>query len=248
MPTGGMTTFSVIIPTRNRPSYLRDAIASLLDQDARPDEIIVVDDGSGAAATAGGISDSVRVLGNRGRGPVAARNLGVLAATCDCIAFLDDDDWLTDRSYFAHAAQNFEAGAEFCFGDGTLVYDDGRPNLGFAFPADATSLERDNTILISAVSYRRRLHDRLGTFDETLPYYWDWDWYLRVARSGARLHHHAQSVVAIRVHASNMSGVAMEEARRANLEALARKHGLPPLTLKNHRSIAEQVDDGEATY
>ena len=247
MPTGGMTTFSVIIPTRNRPNYLRDAVASLLDQAMAPDEIIVVDDGCGATA-AGGVSSRVRVLDNAERGPVAARNLGVAASTCDCIAFLDDDDWLTDRSYLGSVAQYFEAGAEFCFGDGTLVYDDGRPNLGFAFPADATSLERDNTILISAVSYRRRLHDRLGTFDETLPYYWDWDWYLRVARSGARLHHHAQSVVAIRVHASNMSGVAMEEARRANLEALARKHGLPPLTLKNHRSIAEQVDGGEATY
>ncbi len=190
----------------------------------------------------------MRVLDNEERGPVAARNLGVAASTCDCIAFLDDDDWLTDRSYFGSVAQHFEAGADFCFGDGTLVYDDGRPNLRFAFPADGKSLERDNTILISAVSYRRGLHDRLGTFDETLPYYWDWDWYLRVARSEARLHHHAQSVVAIRVHASNMSGAGMEVARRANLEALARKHGLAPLTLKNHRSIAEQVDGGEATY
>lgn len=238
MAIGGMTSFSVIIPTRNRPDYLRQAISSLLDQAVAPNEIIVVDDGRGAAAA--GISSKVRVLDNEERGPVAARNLGVSAATCDCIAFLDDDDWLTDRSYFAHAAQHFEAGAEFCFGDGMLVYEDGRPNLQFAFPADGKSLERDNTILISAVSYRRRLHERLGIFDESLPYYWDWDWYLRVARSGARLHHHDQQVVAIRVHASNMSGEAMEAARRSNLEALSRKHGLAPLILKSHRSIAEQ--------
>lgn len=55
MAIGGMTTFSVIIPTRNRPDYLRDAVASLLGQVVAPDEIIVVDDGCGEVA-AGGVS------------------------------------------------------------------------------------------------------------------------------------------------------------------------------------------------
>lgn len=235
-----MVTFSVVIPTRDRPRYLSEALRSLLDQSQPPREIIVVDDGEGAETVTRDISPAIRVLDTRRLGPVPARNLGVAAATSDCIAFLDDDDWLTDRSYFTDVARHFENGADFCFGDGALVFSDGQPDLPFSCDADVKSLERDNTILVSAVTYRRSLHGSLGRFDEMLPYYWDWDWYLRVARSGARLVHHAVPVVAIRVHAQNMSGAETERQRRANLDAFSEKHGLPPLVLKNHLSLARE--------
>ena len=238
MATARMATFSIIIPTRDRPHYLREAVESVLAQTRKPEEIIVVDDGRGAAEGLGDMKPIVRILDNRQSGPVAARNLGVASAKGECIAFLDDDDWFTDPNYLTNIGKQFDQGASFCFGNGRLVYEDGRVDLPFEFGANAKSLESDNTILISAVSYHRSLHERLGKFDEDLPYYWDWDWYLRVARSGIRLYHHARSVVAIRVHGENMSGAA-EQARRANLDALARKHGLSRLELKSHRSIAE---------
>jgi hypothetical protein len=40
------------------------------------------------------------------------------------------------------------------------------------------------------------------------------------------------------VHAGNMSSKAQEMARRDNLSALAHKHDLAPLVLKNHLSLA----------
>jgi hypothetical protein len=48
-------------------------------------------------------------------------------------------------------------------------------------------------------------------------------------------------VVAIRVHAQNMSGESLERQRRANLDAFSTKHGLPPIPLKNHLDIATQA-------
>ncbi|MFT3989663.1 glycosyltransferase [Aestuariivirga sp.] len=233
-----MLSFSVIIPTRNRPQFLRGAVESALAQSHPPLEVLVVDDGKGAASTLHGLS-SVKILDNTERGPVPARILGVERAQGDVIAFLDDDDWWTDRSWLAKAAVRFAEGAEFCFGDGTLVFDDGRPALPFAYDANAETLARDNTILISAVCYRRMLHEILGAFDATLPYYWDWDWYLRVVRSDASFVHLSEPVVAIRVHAQNMSGAEQEQMRRENLERLAEKHWLPPIPLKNHLDIAE---------
>ena len=119
-----------------------------------------------------------------------------------------------------------------------MAFEDGRPSLPFAFAADAETLTRDNTILISGVVYRRSLHDELGPFDESLPFYWDWDWYLRVARAGHELTHIPRPVVAIRVHARNMSGESLERQRRANLDEFSTKHGLPPIPLKNHLDIA----------
>ncbi len=236
-----MIQFSVIIPTRNRLRFLKQAISSVLGQTHAVREIIVLDDGEGAADAVRPLSPRIHVLDNQGQGPVAARNRGVAQAVGDAIAFLDDDDWWTDRSYLARASAAFETGAAFCYGDGTMVFEDGRAALAFAFAADAATLTRDNTILISAVSYRRSLHKELGRFDEALPYYWDWDWYLRVARAGHGLHHIANPVVSIRVHGQNMSGGPLEAQRRANLDHFAAKHGLPPIPLKNHLDIARHA-------
>jgi len=247
-----MNSISVIIPTRGRHHFLREAIASVLDQRHAPAEILVVDDGAGAREAVGHINPSIRVLDNRERGPVPARNLGVTEARGELICFLDDDDWFIDRDYLGAAAQACGNGAAFCYTDGRLVFEDGRPDMPFAFHADAETLARDNTILISGVVYRRALHDELGRFDEALPYYWDWDWYLRIARAGHALTHVERPAVAIRVHARNMSGESLEAQRRLNLNRFSTKHALPLLPLKNHLDIAsgapgKNPDDNDKT-
>ncbi len=230
--------FSVIIPTRDRPEYLQQAVASVLAQRDVSFEILVVDDGTIALPK---FADArVKVLSNQQRGPVPARNLGVVHATAKHIAFLDDDDWWCSDHFLAQSLAALAGGKDFSFADGVLVFTNGCSDLPFVFDADATSLETDNSILISTVCYQRCLHDTLGMFDEALPYYWDWDWYLRVARSGAALHHVPQPMAAIRVHDGNMSNGDQEEARRSNLNALTAKHGLLPLKLKNHLSLARE--------
>lgn len=236
-----MSKISVVIPTRGRHAFLRQALESVLAQGHTPHEIIVVDDGAGAAEAVGQMHPAITVLDNRERGPVPARNLGVSHATGNCICFLDDDDWFTDNNYFSRAAEAFDRGADFCFADGILRFEDGRPDLPFAHDADLDTLTQDNTILISGVIYRRALHGALGKFDETLPFYWDWDWYLRIARAGHPLLHIRKPVVAIRVHAQNMSGESLEALRRANLDRFSTKHALPPIPLKNHLDIATRA-------
>ena len=236
-----MSSISVVIPTRGRHHFLRQALESVLAQGHVPHEIIVVDDGEGAADAVGDMHPAITVLDNRRRGPVPARNMGVAHATGQCISFLDDDDWFIDNGYFARVSEAFDRGADFCFCDGFLRFEDGRPDLPFAFDADVETLTHDNTILISGVVYRRALHLAMGTFDESLPYYWDWDWYLRVARGGHPLTHIRRPVVAIRVHAQNMSGESLEAQRRANLDRFSTKHALPPIPLKNHLDIATQA-------
>lgn len=236
-----MTSISVVIPTRGRPHFLKQAVESVLAQSHAPKEIIVVDDGEGAFEAVGHMHPSITVLSSHKSGPVRARNVGDAHASGDCIACLDDDDWLIDTHYFAKAAIAFEQGAAFCYADGIMAFEDGRPDLPFAFHADCDTLTRDNTILVSGIIYRRSLHEELGAFDETLPFYWDWDWHLRVARAGHALTHIQQPVVAIRVHRQNLSGDSLEAQRRANLDRFSTKHGLPPIPLKNHLDIATQA-------
>ncbi len=231
-----MTEVSVIIPTRDRPQFLRQAVASVVAQRGVQFELIIVNDGSENVPPFP--DPRVRIIDNGQRGAVAARNLGVASATGKFIAFLDDDDWWTDDR---HLSWSLASGADFTFSDGEMIFMDGSPPLEFARDASAATLALDNTILISSVCYRASLHDRLGIFDESLPYYWDWDWCLRVAQSGADFRHLAINTAAIRVHDQNMSGAELVRERQGNLDAFASKHGLGQLRLKNHLDIAREL-------
>ena len=230
-----MTICSIIIPTRNRQHFLDEAIESVLAQSLHELELLVVNDGDTSVATPR--DKRITVLDNNNRGAVAARNLGIEQARGAIVAFLDDDDVWIDRNHLRNASNALESTAAFYFADGHMRFPkDLEPRI-FAKDATATTLERDNTILISSVCYRRSLHAELGTFDEKLPYYWDWDWYLRVARAGHVMFRQRTAAVDIRVHAANMSSDTNSPQRAENLLLLAAKHGLPPLKLKNHSSF-----------
>ena len=222
---------SCLIPTRNRPDYIVQSAASVLAQTHRNLELIIINDGTTPVPT---FEDQrVRVFNSGEAGAVPARNLGVAQARGDVLAWLDDDDCWSDVRFLESCLAHIDHGSDFVFGDGDMVFPDGS-RKPFAQAADANSLVRDNTILVSAICYRRTLHDSLGMFDVSLPYYWDWDWYLRVAREGHRLQRIDRPVVDIRVHASNMSGEANAALRKANLDAFSAKHGLGEIPLKAH--------------
>lgn len=96
--------FSVIIPTHDRNSYLREALSSVASQVIRPYEVVVVDDlGSNEVAllverfTA---DLPIRYLDASHlpvKGAGASRNYGAIHARGSHLAFLDDDDlWRPD--------------------------------------------------------------------------------------------------------------------------------------------------------
>ncbi|MDP8996312.1 MAG: glycosyltransferase family 2 protein, partial [Pseudomonadota bacterium] len=89
--------FSVIIPTRNREHYLQEAVASVLAQQDIDLELLVANDGEPLSIS---FNDSrVRILENEKRTAVPARNLGVVNAKGEFIAFLDDDDFFIDPQH-----------------------------------------------------------------------------------------------------------------------------------------------------
>jgi len=89
-----MPFFSVVIPTHNRASLLREALESVFAQEFADYEVIVVDDGStdNTAKVAAAYGDRIRFLRRTNAGPGAARDLGLKHATGRYVAFLDSDD------------------------------------------------------------------------------------------------------------------------------------------------------------
>ncbi len=90
---------SVIIPVFNTEKYLAKAIESVLSQTLKPNEIIVVDDGSTdkSIEVARQFEPPVRIISQANKGVGSARNVGTQAASCDFLAFLDADDFWTEN-------------------------------------------------------------------------------------------------------------------------------------------------------
>jgi glycosyltransferase involved in cell wall biosynthesis len=97
-----MAKFSVIIPTFNRARYLAQAIHSVLAQEEKSYEIIVINDGSddNTAEVAETFRDRITYQFQSNKGVSAARNAGIRLASGEWVAFLDsDDEW--DNHYLA---------------------------------------------------------------------------------------------------------------------------------------------------
>jgi len=97
---------STIIPVFNRPRLLEDAVSSVLGQDYRPIEVIVVDDGSTdstpqAAALLAQEHSEIRIITQRNAGAGVAREAGRLAARGEFLQYLDSDDVLLPGKFAA---------------------------------------------------------------------------------------------------------------------------------------------------
>jgi glycosyltransferase involved in cell wall biosynthesis len=102
----GPRSFSIVIPTKNRPEQLDACLRAIGDLDFPPDrfEVIVVDDGGDrpAAPIVEMYRSKFRVRSARieGRGPAVARNRGAAMASGDTLVFTDDD-CLLDAAYLS---------------------------------------------------------------------------------------------------------------------------------------------------
>ena len=90
------SSVTVVIATRDRPEMMREALASVLEQDyAGPVEVILVFDQAEPELDLATEADPLRrvVVTTNGRSPglAGARNTGITASQSDYVAFLDDD-------------------------------------------------------------------------------------------------------------------------------------------------------------
>ena len=89
---------SVVIPAYNAARFLPRCLASVFAQTLKPDEVIVVDDGSTDDTAALAAALGARVISRPNGGLSAARNTGIQNASSEWIALLDADDlWAPEK-------------------------------------------------------------------------------------------------------------------------------------------------------
>lgn len=114
-------TISVIIPVYNVAEYLPACLDSILSQDHRNLEVILIDDGSkdhsGIICDAYAAADNrVKVIHQQNAGAAAAKNAGLRVATGEYLSFVDSDDYLEPGvyGYMITALKETQADAIHC--------------------------------------------------------------------------------------------------------------------------------------
>ncbi|MBC7246761.1 MAG: glycosyltransferase [Actinobacteria bacterium] len=261
---------SVIIPTKDRPHMLGEAVRSVLDQTYENLEVIVVNDaGEDVARVLEGFRDS-RITHHRNeenRGLAGARNVGLSLAHGDYICYLDDDDIF----YPCHVEVLVDAlegeGAPAGYTDSHLAVMErkGRQwvralkKVLFDFDFQRELLHANNFIHGVTFMHSRKLLEGTEGFDESLTVLEDWEFFLRLSSACDFLH--VERITAEFRHRNDLSnmrsyrwdefpavveridrkhGGRVAEARKC-LTAQLYRDGLPPLRGEDTEDIKRQL-------
>jgi glycosyltransferase involved in cell wall biosynthesis len=182
---------SVVMPAYNVDWCVGRAVDSVLAQDFRRRELIVINDGStdGTRAVLDSYGGAISVIDQHNRGMSAARNAGIRNSSGTYVAFLDADDWWLPKK-LSRQVQLMQNHPEIGFCSTTARVEDGDGRLLNLWRCPNGSTEILPTLFAenasiaggcSAVMVRKELFDRVGLFDETLGGFEDPDLWMRLA-------------------------------------------------------------------
>lgn len=221
--------FSIITVTLNSATTLRETLESVRRQSWKNVELIVVDGAStdGTLDIVHEYDDVVsRLISEPDNGLYDAMNKGVRAARGDIVYFLNSDDRLCDKNVLHDVARAFVMRPETDFLYGNVIYlsPTGERLRRFEWITRRKLVFGD--LCHQATFARRDLFNRLGAFDLGYPTNADFDWILRVFRSGAVLQYLDRNIAYFRT-----GGLHTRNPASQHRERLAVKHKyVSPLT------------------
>ncbi len=206
---------SIIMPTFNQINYIKEAIASVLDQSYKNWELLIIDNAStdGTDDFLESLQDvRIRVFNLTNEGIIArSRNFGVDNSRGELIAFLDSDDrW--EETKLEVSIREINEGADFVFHDMSEIDSLGkiiglRISRDLKSPAWRDLILRGNVIPNSSVLTRRALLMEVGGMSEKsdLIGIEDFNTWLKLAFLGIRFKHLPLMLGCYRVHSGSVS-------------------------------------------
>lgn len=249
---------SVIIPTLRRPRRLWRALQSVAAQEYLAVEVVVVNDGG---VPVGAVVDRARselglaaayVALPENHGPAGAVNRGIAAASGTLLAPLGDDDRLLPGHLTRlGAALAAHPEAVLAYDEALIQLEDGdeddpTPHVIAAArlgqPYDAAHFERSYDIITSALLLRRTAVEAVGGLDEGLRVLEDWDLLLRLRAKGTFQFAPGLGVeYSLRAPGGGNVSTVFDAQRRAALDTLSARYGLPHLEPKTFLDVAREL-------
>ena len=248
---------SVIMPTYNGEQYLRETFVSMVEQDERGFECVVVDGGS-TDSTRAIITEFSRELDVRlfvrPEFPnwVGKTNFGFGEAAAEHVCMLHSDDrWLPGRASAVRRTLQRHPDLALLLNPSLIIDQDGRtvgkwrcplaPDKIYSADALLEHLIVQNFVAVPAPTFRRDAALAVGGIDPVLWYTGDWDFYLKLARTGPTLYLD-EMLTCFRIHGASltMKGSANVDSFRAQLETVLERH-LPAIESAERRHAVRRV-------
>ncbi len=219
---------SVVTPSFNQGQYLRETLASLVEQRYPALEIIVMDGGStdGSVEVIRSFDKAIAYWeSNPDRGQSHAINKGFERATGDILCWLNSDDVLLPGALNA-VAYAFNTHSDWAWISGpSLKFGEGLHELGgfYELPRDAAEWMVHCVISQPSTFWRRSLYDRFGGLDESFHYALDYEYWIRFVTGGIQMHFVDRPLSAYRLHDVSKT-VAQAEKFKTEETRLRDKH------------------------
>ena len=211
-----MPTVSVIIPCFNAGQFLLETVESVFRQTFRDFEVILVDDGStdNTRFLIESLGSRVRAAFGPNGGVATARDSGTQLSSGEFIQYLDADDLVTPDALSRRVEVLRQTNADVAYSDWQrLVRWKETFELGDVVARTIESVHQDPQIALltnfwcppAAILYRRRIVNKIGRWNKTLPIIQDARFLLDAALSGARFAHVPGVTAFYRIHGTSLS-------------------------------------------
>jgi glycosyltransferase involved in cell wall biosynthesis len=209
---------SIVTPVYNAARFLRETLDSVFRQSFSDFEMLAVNDGSTDGSGAileeyrRRYADRLHYWTQPNRGPSAARNVAFRHVRGRWFVFLDSDDMWSPRYLETHleflrvspptdvlSTNALHLGGPL---DGRPV----RPVRSWSEPLTFEGLLHDDELMFTMAFVRSAMLERVDSFDESIRYGEDHDFWLRLLRVGARFAYNPVPLAWRRIHDANASG------------------------------------------
>jgi len=237
-----MPVVSVIIPAYNCADFIGETIDSILAQEFKDYELIVINDGSPDTEKLEKVltpyKEKLVYLKQENTGQGGARNRGIKNARGEYIAFIDSDDlWMPNFLSEQIAYMKSNPNCDLVYADAFLFGDNSSSKKRFmeCCPSEGeVNLEsllamRCNVVMSSVVAKKQKLIDG-GLFDEKHGVHSeDYEFWMRLAKFGARIEYQQKPLMRYRYRENSLSANTIKQIAGA-LKSLAKIEALGELS------------------
>lgn len=238
---------SIITPSYNQAPFIERTLKSVANQSGVEIEHVVFDGGStdGTIQILKRYEKSVRWTSEKDKGQTHAVNKGILSTDGEIIGWLNSDDiYYSDT--VSRAVRYLDSHPEIDIVYGMADHIDLEDKPFETYPTEPWNFNRlkDRCFICQpALFFRRQVVKEHGLLDESLIYCMDYEYWLRLGKSGVRFGYIPEKLAGSRMYADNKSlGQRLNVSREIN-DMLKKTFGrVPDSWLLNYANVLIEQD------
>lgn len=192
----GAPRVTVLMLTFDRPQFIGRAIQSVVEQTFQDWELVVVQDGNHQQTVESmqewvGRDSRIRHLHRNQPGNIgSALNHGIRHCRGELIAILDDDDIWAKREKLEKQVRFLDEHPAYvaCGGAVRVIDAAGTPQMFYSKPREDPEIKAKalfaNPMAHSTTVYRKQTAEAVGLYEESIPDFQDWDFWLKMGSAG----------------------------------------------------------------